>query len=188
MLLPRPLAIFTNQRACLKTFYGESFFASTANKIYASDNWNPGPPNPRCIARDSGDLTRPMRGFKIHFTTCCPWEAVELTRCLFYPGRKRGFDGHAFLEAGTATGNSIFLRFRNSCLRASTPFEIRGSVEVFRSPFIVFLNLAECDTQCSDKVTGTFIGARKYKWMLVCEGINAVTVQIKATYHGRIWM
>ena len=88
---------------------------------------------------------------------------MELTRCLFYPGRKRGFDGHAFLEAGTATANCILLRFRNSCLRASTLFEIRGSVEVFRSSFIVFLNLAECDTQCSDKVTGTFIGARKYK-------------------------
>ena len=96
-------------------------------------------PDPRCIAGDSGDLTRPMRGFKIHLTTCCPWEAVELTRCLFYLGRK-GFDGHAFLEAATAMGNCILLRFRNSCLRALTPFKIRGSVEVFRSSFIVFLN------------------------------------------------
>ena len=38
--------------------------------------------------------------------------------------------------------------------QASTPFEIFGSVEVFRSSIIVFLNLAECDMQCSDKVIG----------------------------------
>ena len=69
---------------------------------------------------------------------------MEFTRCLFYLGRKRGFDGHAFLEAATATRNCILLRFRNSFLRALTPFKIPGSVEVFRSSFIVFLNLAEC--------------------------------------------
>ena len=108
MLLPRPLAIFANQRACLKTFVNH-FLLVLRTKFMHQTIETPPPPNPRCIARDSGDLTRPVRGFKIHFTTCCPWEAVELTRCLFYPGRKRGFDGHAFLEAGTAS---------SSCLRA----------------------------------------------------------------------
>ena len=91
---------------------------------------------------------------------------MELTRCLYYPGHKRGFNAHAFLESGTARENCIFLFFRNSCLRASTPFEICGSVEVLRSSIIVFLNLAEC-MQCSDKVTGIFIGTRKCKYMHV---------------------
>ena len=90
--------------------------------------------------------------------------AVELTRCLFHPGHKGGFNAHAFLKAGTARGNCIPLFFRNSCLRASTPFEICGSVEVLRSSITVFLNLAEC-MQSSDKVTGIFIGTRKCKCM-----------------------
>ena len=84
---------------------------------------------------------------------------MELTRCLFHPGHKRGFNAHAFLEAGTARENCIFLFLRDSSLRASTPFEICGSVEVLRSSIIVFLNLAEC-MQCSDKVTGIFIGTQ----------------------------
>ena len=87
---------------------------------------------------------------------------------------------HAILEAGTTTGNCILLFFRkSSCLRASTPFEICGSVQVFRISIIVFLNLAECDMQCSDKVIGIFIGTRKCKCMHVYGGINAVTVPTK---------
>ena len=64
-----------------------------------------------------------------------------------------------------------FFFFRNSWLRALTLSEIRRSVEVVRSSIIVFLNLADCDTctcmQCSDKVTGTFIGTLKCKCMHV---------------------
>ena len=89
---------------------------------------------------------------------------MELTRCLFHTGHKRGFNAHAFLKAGTATGNCILLFFRNSRLRTSISFEICGSVEVFTNSIIGFLNLAEC-MQCSDKVTGIFIGTRKCKWM-----------------------
>ena len=37
----------------------------------------PRPPDPRGIAGDSGDLTRLMRGFNTHLTTCCPRGAVE---------------------------------------------------------------------------------------------------------------
>ena len=72
-------------------------------------------------------------------------------------------NAQAVLEEGTATGNCVLLFFRNNCLRASTPFEICGPVEVFRSSIILFLNLAECDMQCSDKVTDIFIGVRKCK-------------------------
>ena len=64
-------------------------------------------------------------------------------------------------------------------MRASTPFEICGCVEVFRISIIVFLNLAECDMQCSDKVAGIFIGTRKCKCMHVYGGINAVSVPTK---------
>ena len=38
--------------------------------------------------------------------------------------------------------------------------------------------------QCYDKMTGIFIGARKCRCMHVQGGINAVTVQIKATAFG----
>ena len=62
-----------------------------------------------------------------------------------------------FRKRGQQRGTVSFFG-RNSCLRASTPFEICGSFEVSRSSIIVFLNLAECDMQCSDKVTGIFIG------------------------------
>jgi len=126
----------------------------------------PWPLDPRSIVGDNRDLTWLIQGFNTHLTTCCPGGAVELTRCLFYPGHKRGFNAHAFLKAGTARGNFILLFFRNSCLRASTPLEICGSVEVFRSSIIVFLNFAEY-MQCSDKVTGIFIGTRKCKCMHV---------------------
>ena len=40
------------------------------------------------------------------------------------------------------------------------------------------------DMQCYDKVTGIFIGTRKCRYMHVQGGINAVTVQIKATAFG----
>ena len=40
------------------------------------------------------------------------------------------------------------------------------------------------DMQCSDKVTGIFRGTRKCRCMYVQGGINAVTVQIKATAFG----
>ena len=83
-----------------------------------------------------------------------PRGAVELTGCLFHPGNGRGFNAHAFfffLEAETTAKNCILLFFRNSCLRASTPFAISRSVEVFRSSIVVFLNFAECDMQCTDK-------------------------------------
>ena len=43
----------------------------------------------------SGDLTRLMRGFNTHLTTCCPRGAVELTRYSFDPGHERGFNTHA---------------------------------------------------------------------------------------------
>ena len=52
-------------------------------------------PGPRCIAGDSGDLTRLMRGFNTHLTTCCPRGAVELTSYSFDPGYERGFNTHA---------------------------------------------------------------------------------------------
>ena len=55
----------------------------------------PRPPDPRGIAGDSGDLTRLMRGFNTHLTTCCPRGAVELTRYSFDPGHERGFNTHA---------------------------------------------------------------------------------------------
>ena len=38
--------------------------------------------------------------------------------------------------------------------------------------------------QCFDKVIGIFIGTRKCRCMNVQGGINAVTVQIKATTFG----
>ena len=38
--------------------------------------------------------------------------------------------------------------------------------------------------QCSDKVTGSFIGTRKRKCMHVWGGINVITVQIEATTFG----
>ena len=64
-------------------------------------------PDPRGIAGDSGDLTQLMRGFNTHLTTCCPpgggGGAVELTRCLFHPGHKRGFNAHIF-ESGDSNG------------------------------------------------------------------------------------
>ena len=128
------------------------FCGKLVNRLCISQ-LKPRPPDPRGIEGDSGDLTRPMWGFNTHLKTYCPRGVVELTRCLFNPGHKRGFNAHAFLEAGTATGNCILLFFRNSCLRASTPFEICGTVEVLRSSIVVFLNLAKCDVQCSDKVT-----------------------------------
>ena len=87
----------------------------------------------------------------------------EINKMPCHPGHERGFNVQAVFEAGTATGNCILLFFRNNCLRASTHCEICGSVEVFRSSIILFLNLAECYMQCSDKVTGIFIGARKCK-------------------------
>ena len=131
----------------------------------------------------AGNDPRSMAGDRysgIKHTFNCPRGAAELTRCLFHPGHERGFNAHAILEAGTTTGNCILLFFRkSSCLRVSTPFEICGSVEVFRISIIVFLNLAECDMQCSDKVTGIFIGTRKCKCMHVYGGINAVTVPTK---------
>ena len=40
------------------------------------------------------------------------------------------------------------------------------------------------DMQCSDKVTGIFRGTRECRCMHVQGGINAVTVQIKATAFG----
>ena len=82
-----------------------------------------------------------------------PRGMVELTGCLFHPGNGRGFNAHAFffLEAETAAENCTLLFFRNSCLRASTPFEISRSVEVFRSSIVVFLNFAECDMRGTDK-------------------------------------
>ena len=55
----------------------------------------PRPPDTRGIAGDSGDLTRLMRGFNTHLTTCCPRESVELTRYSFDPGHERGFNTHA---------------------------------------------------------------------------------------------
>lgn len=42
------------------------------------------------------------------------------------------------------------------------------------------------DMQCYDKVTGIFIGTRKCRCMHVQGGINAVTVQIKATAFGHV--
>ena len=103
----------------------------------------PRPPDSCSITGCGRDLTWPaMQGFNTHLTTCCPWGGVRLTRCLFNPGHECGFNAHAFLELGTATGNCILLFFRNSCFRASTPFKICGSVQVFRSSNIVFLHLA----------------------------------------------
>ena len=55
----------------------------------------PRPPDPRDIAGDSGDLTRLMRGFNTHLTTCCPRGSVELTRYSFDPGHERGLNTHA---------------------------------------------------------------------------------------------
>ena len=130
-------------------------------KNYASVNWNPVPRPPRHSPRG----------------------AVELTRCLFHPGHKRGYNAHAFLEEGTARENCILLFLRNSSLRASTPFEICGSVKVSRSSIIVFLNLGEW-LQCSDKVTGIFISTQKCKCMHLSAGINVITVRIKATTFG----
>ena len=40
--------------------------------------------------------------------------------------------------------------------------------------------------QCSDKGTDIFIGTRKYKCMHAKGGINAVTVEIKATTFGHV--
>ena len=52
-------------------------------------------PRPPGHSGDSGDLTRLMRGFNTHLTTCCPRGAVELTRYSFDPGHERGFNTHA---------------------------------------------------------------------------------------------
>ena len=68
-----------------------------------------------------------------------------------------------FWKRGQQRGTASLFFLGNSGLRAPTPFEICGSVEVFRSSIIVFLNLAECDMQCSVKVTGVFIGTRTCK-------------------------
>ena len=54
----------------------------------------PRPPG-HSAAGDSGDLTRLMRGFNTHLTTCCPRGSVELTRYSFDPGHERGFNTHA---------------------------------------------------------------------------------------------
>ena len=80
---------------------------------------------------------------------CCPRGVVELTRCLSHPGHEQGLNKHAFLEREEQWGTVSFFG-RNSCLRASTPYEICGFFEVSRSSIIAFLNLAECDMQCSD--------------------------------------
>ena len=89
-------------------------------------------------------------------------------------GHEQGFKTHKFLEEGTTTEICILFSSETvnyCCLRAPTLFEICRSVEVARSSIIVFLNLADCDTctcmQCSDKVTGTFIGTQKCKCMHV---------------------
>ena len=75
---------------------------------------------------------------------------LELTRCLFYPGHERGFNTHVFSEARTAV--------ENCRLFYSEIFEICGSVDVLRSSITVFLNIAYCDMQCSDKAKGICIG------------------------------
>ena len=81
-----------------------------------------------------------------------PRGMVELTGCLFHPGNGRGFNAHAFFFWKRRQQRRTVSFFSSeSCLRASTPFEISRSVEVFRSSIVVFLNFAECDMQGTDK-------------------------------------
>ena len=81
-----------------------------------------------------------------------PRGAVELTGCLFHPGNGRGFNAHAFFFWKRRQQRRTVSFFSSeSCLRASTPFEISRSVEVFRSSIVVFLNFAECDMRGTDK-------------------------------------
>ena len=54
---------------------------------------------------------------------------VELARCMLHPGHKKGFNMHKYLEEETATRKCNPFFFRNSCLRAPSPFEICRSSE-----------------------------------------------------------
>ena len=62
----------------------------------------------------SGDLTRLMRGFNTHLTTCCPRGAVELTRYSFDPGHERGFNTHAMdmFFLGNANAQRCYFNFK----------------------------------------------------------------------------
>ena len=111
-----------------------------------------------------------MRGFNTHLTRCCPRGAVELTRRLSTRVMSGDLTSTHFWKRGQQRGTVSFFR-RNGCFRASTPFEVCGSFQVSLALSLQFLNLAECDVQCSDKVTGILIGSRKWKCIHVKRGM-----------------